>query len=186
MLASSELLLGTSAARWGAGRGDRAGRGQKAGPQEKEVPLARVPGWGAKLLMLYSGKQGLTVPHEPSPAESRLGTAPEGFRAQNTQSASTVQVAAASWGPAGPRISARALLRASAGRKWSRCPWKAELALPWQPRARRPGFPPHRESHLRSLSALDLSLPQCKRNRLCVMILKDTPVLASFLRGLEH
>lgn len=79
MLASSELPLGTSAARWGAGRGDRAGRGQKAGPQEKEVPLVRVPGWGAKLLMLYSGKQGLTVPHEPSPAESRLGTAPEGF-----------------------------------------------------------------------------------------------------------
>lgn len=70
MLASSELPLGTSAARWGAGRGDRVGRGQKAGPQEKEVPLARVPGWGAKLLTLYSGKQGLTVPHEPSPAES--------------------------------------------------------------------------------------------------------------------
>lgn len=54
-------------------------------PQEKEVPLARVPGWGTKLLMLYSGKQGLTVPDEPSPAESRLGTAPDGFSEHRIQ-----------------------------------------------------------------------------------------------------
>lgn len=56
-----------------------AGRGQKAGPQEKEAPLARVPGWGTELLMLYSGKQGFTVPHEPSPAGARLGTATASF-----------------------------------------------------------------------------------------------------------
>lgn len=42
------------------------------------MPLARVPGWGTKLLMLFSGKQGLTVPAEPSPAESRLGTTTDG------------------------------------------------------------------------------------------------------------
>lgn len=46
--------------------------------------------------------------------------------------------------------------------------------------ARRPGFPPH------PLNSLVLSFPLCKRNRLCVMILKDAYVLALFLRGLEH
>lgn len=79
-----------------------------------------------------------------------------------------MQVAAASWGPVGPRISARALLRAECREEWSQCPWKVELAFPWQSQLE------GRASHLIRLLALDLSLPQCKRNRLCVMILKDT------------
>lgn len=74
----SQPPLATSAACCGVGRGVGAGRGQKAGPQRKEVPLARGPGRGTKLLMLFSGKQGLTVPDEPSPAESRLGTSTDG------------------------------------------------------------------------------------------------------------
>lgn len=78
-MGSSELPLGSGTAGRGVGRGDRAGRGQRAGPQGKEVPLARVPGRGTKLLRLYSGKQGLTVPVEPSPAKPRLGTTADGL-----------------------------------------------------------------------------------------------------------
>lgn len=105
----SELPLGTSCS-----LGCWEGRQGRKGPEswtsgEGSATRQSPPGWGTELLMLCSGKQGLTVPAEPSPAESRLGTATEGLQAQNACSASPVQVAAASWGPAGPRIVARAL-----------------------------------------------------------------------------
>lgn len=98
----------------------------------------------------------LMSPAQPSP-ESRLGTAPDRLlRAQNTRSASTVQVAAASWGPAGPRISARALLRAE-GRGVALVPLEsgAGFSFPRQPQLGA------QASCLICLSSLDLSLPLC-------------------------
>lgn len=65
-----KLPLGTTiACCWGFGRGEGAGRGQGAGLLGKEVLPAGGPGFNGKLQILYSRKQGFTVPAEPSPTE---------------------------------------------------------------------------------------------------------------------
>lgn len=110
---SSELPPGTSCLLgcWEGWQGRKGPDNWTSG--EGSATRQSPPGWGTKLLMLYSGKQGLTVPVEPSPAESRLGTTTEGLSKHRVLVLlSSVRVAAASWGPAGPRITARALWRA--------------------------------------------------------------------------
>lgn len=76
---SSELPLGTSCLLgcWGWWQGRKRPENWSSG--EGSATRQSPPGWGTKLLILYSGKQGLTVPDEPSPAESRLGTTTEGL-----------------------------------------------------------------------------------------------------------
>lgn len=80
----SELPLGTSCSLgcWEERQGRKGPESWTLG--EGSATRQSPPGWGTELLMLCSGKQGLTVPAEPSPAESRLGTATEGLSKHRT------------------------------------------------------------------------------------------------------
>lgn len=184
-----------------------AGRGQGAGLLGKEVPPAGGPGEDGRLQVLYSRKQGFTVPAQPSPAPAVNSQQTGSHRGQNLRSASAVQAGLQPPGSKqGPRITTRALLR----------DFRPDLLLPWQrggepgppgkpststaewrrrersegtgrPGARKQGFvvalPLH---YLVCLPSLGLSIPICKRSRLYLMIRKgDSAVTSSFLRGPE-
>lgn len=154
--APQSYLLALTLSAGGVGRGGRAGRAQKAGPQGKEVPLARVPGRGTKLLMLYSGKQGLTVPREPSPAESRLGTATNGLSEHKMR----ILLPLCKWllPPGAQQVpdpsQGSVVSRGRVERSWS-VPLESGAGFSLAATASRLGFPPI------CLSAPDLSLPLC-------------------------
>lgn len=131
VLVSSELPLGTRAVGWEGWQG-------RKGPESwtsKEGSATRQGPWlGHKAADVVFRETRPHCARWAQPSWVPAGNSPRRLlRAQNTRSASTVQVAAASWGPAGPRISARALLRAECREGWSLCPWKVELAFPCRP-----------------------------------------------------
>lgn len=125
------------------------------------MPLATVPGQGTKLLMLSSGKQGLTVPAEPSPAESQLGAATRA--SQSTKCTLCFHCASSRCllGPSRSQDLSQGSVE-SRGREERSCYLcKVELAFPWQPQLG--GW----SSLFIRLLPLDLSLVLCKTNR-CV------------------
>lgn len=131
---SSELPLGTSCLLgcWEGWQGRKGPENWTSG--EGSGTRQSPPGWGTKLLMLNSGKQGLTVPL--SPAQPNPGWEPPQKASPSTECLFCFHCASdcCLLGPSRSQdLSQGSVKSRGAGRRGSRCPWEVKMAFLWQP-----------------------------------------------------